>query len=221
MPALPCSPPSDTCSLTGESEAKRQQILDGARAVFAQHGFEGASMSAIAREANVSKGTLYNYFTCKAELFEAFVEQNCREKLPTALEPIKRNQPVRETLTAIAQAIINLTTLPESLMLYRIIISEAPHFPKLTDVFWKNGPKIAIETLAEWLSAQTRQGLLQVEDPVFAAELFFTMCQTRITHKKRFNMVIENEEAERQKVIHTVVDVFLSVHEKNSQPARV
>ncbi|OUI97095.1 TetR family transcriptional regulator, partial [Acetobacter orientalis] len=61
----PATPPSPC---TGESEAKRQQILAGAKVVFADHGFEGASMSAIARQAGVSKGTLYNYFTNKADL---------------------------------------------------------------------------------------------------------------------------------------------------------
>ena len=73
----PSATPPSQCS--GESEAKRQQILDGALVIFAAHGFEGASMSAIARESGVSKGTLYNYFTNKADLFAAFVEHNCRE----------------------------------------------------------------------------------------------------------------------------------------------
>jgi AcrR family transcriptional regulator len=41
---------------------KRRQIMDGAREVFLAQGFDGASMGEIARQAGVSKGTLYVYF---------------------------------------------------------------------------------------------------------------------------------------------------------------
>lgn len=157
----------------GESETKRQQILTGASAVFAEHGYEGASMSAIARQAAVSKGTLYNYFANKADLFAAFVEQCCREKLPVALAPVREDSPPREILTAVARAMVRLITQPDSLMLYRIIVSEAPRFPQLGAVFWENGSRVAIATLANWIREQEANGTLKTDDPVFAAEQFF------------------------------------------------
>src|SRR5277367_7024436 len=62
----------------GEDEnAKRHQIVDGARAVFLSQGFDAASMNDIARAAGVSKGTLYVYFRHKEQLFEAIVDQEC------------------------------------------------------------------------------------------------------------------------------------------------
>src|SRR5262245_46611359 len=57
---------------------KRRQILEGARHMFLAQGFDAASMGAIARQAGVSKGTLYVYFKSKEELFEAIVEEQCR-----------------------------------------------------------------------------------------------------------------------------------------------
>src|SRR5215510_11830309 len=56
---------------------KRRQIVTGARRVFLAQGFDAASMGAIAREAGVSKGTLYVYFKNKEELFEAIVDEQC------------------------------------------------------------------------------------------------------------------------------------------------
>src|SRR5438094_10423122 len=53
--------------------AKRRQIMQGARLVFLAQGFDGASMGEIARQAGVSKGTLYVYFDSKEALFEAIV----------------------------------------------------------------------------------------------------------------------------------------------------
>src|SRR5204863_4195978 len=63
-----------------EHSSKRRQILDGARKVFMDLGFDGASMNEIARASGVSKGTLYVYFADKSRLFEAIVEDEALEK---------------------------------------------------------------------------------------------------------------------------------------------
>src|SRR5450755_3854055 len=66
--------------LGDDDSSKRRQILDGARKVFLDLGFDGASMGEIARAAGVSKGTLYVYFADKNRLFEAIVEQEVLEQ---------------------------------------------------------------------------------------------------------------------------------------------
>ena len=71
----------------GSEAAKRRQIIDGARRVFLAQGFDAASMGEIAREAGVSKGTLYVYFKSKEELFEAIVEEQCRPAGRADLHP--------------------------------------------------------------------------------------------------------------------------------------
>src|ERR1700755_1354622 len=69
-----------TLRLVGEADsAKRRQIIEGARKVFMDLGFDGASMGEIARAAGVSKGTLYVYFDDKSRLFEASVEEESLE----------------------------------------------------------------------------------------------------------------------------------------------
>jgi AcrR family transcriptional regulator len=49
-------------------EARRNQILDAAAAVFAEKGFHRATTKEIAKTAGVSEGTIYNYFANKADL---------------------------------------------------------------------------------------------------------------------------------------------------------
>ena len=49
-------------------QARRNQILDAAAAVFAEKGFHRATTKEIARTACVSEGTIYNYFASKADL---------------------------------------------------------------------------------------------------------------------------------------------------------
>lgn len=54
-----------------ERERRRQQILVAAKRVFSEKGFHKATMEDIAREAELSPGTLYLYFKNKDELFSS------------------------------------------------------------------------------------------------------------------------------------------------------
>ena len=74
------STPNTIHLVAEEDSSKRRQILDGARKVFMDLGFDGASMNEIARAAGVSKGTLYVYFADKSRLFEAMVEEEALER---------------------------------------------------------------------------------------------------------------------------------------------
>lgn len=62
-----------------ESERRRRAILDAARRAFGHHGFAGATVEAIAREAGVSNGLLYQFFRNKEHLFEVVVDELIRD----------------------------------------------------------------------------------------------------------------------------------------------
>ena len=74
--------------------AKRQQILEGARRIFLQDGFDGASIGDIVRAAGVSKGTVYAYFPSKEKLFEALMVEDRRNQAE-ALFTHRRERPGR------------------------------------------------------------------------------------------------------------------------------
>lgn len=59
-----------------DKEAKRISLMEAAAQVFAREGFVGTKMAHVAREADVGKGTLYEYFASKDELFLS-VCQHC------------------------------------------------------------------------------------------------------------------------------------------------
>ena len=54
---------------------RRAEIVRHAIVEFARSGYAGADLDAIAANAGCSKGTLYNYFASKGELFSASVDQ--------------------------------------------------------------------------------------------------------------------------------------------------
>jgi len=63
----------------------REQLLDAAASVFAERGYSGASMEAIARAAGVTKGALYWNFESKADLFFSLLEERVDQRLRVLL----------------------------------------------------------------------------------------------------------------------------------------
>ncbi|HUK57186.1 MAG TPA: TetR/AcrR family transcriptional regulator [Nitrospiria bacterium] len=71
---------------------RKDLILKAAIKVFARRGFSRARTAAIAREARVAEGTIYNYFKSKDDLILTIFERTCREliqSLRAALNPIQ------------------------------------------------------------------------------------------------------------------------------------
>lgn len=92
-----------------EKSLRRKQISDAARKVFADKGFKGATVEDIAREAELSPGTLYLYFNSKDEIYfslnisilEFLIEQLEKIGKQRGLTPIQK-------IEALTQAFINL-----------------------------------------------------------------------------------------------------------------
>jgi TetR/AcrR family transcriptional regulator, transcriptional repressor of aconitase len=57
-------------------EARRQQILAGARACFARHGYEGATVRRLEEEIRLSRGAIFHHFRDKESLFLAVAEDD-------------------------------------------------------------------------------------------------------------------------------------------------
>jgi AcrR family transcriptional regulator len=57
-------------------EARPQELLEAALNLFVERGYAATRLDDVARQAGVSKGTLYLYFTNKEELFKAVVREN-------------------------------------------------------------------------------------------------------------------------------------------------
>ena len=197
------------------SPEKRAQILQGAAIVFAADGYEGASMARIATVAGVSKGTLYNYFNSKAALFSAYVTESCDRFLGHVFDGSEPGDDPAAALRGIGQRMVRMMLSDMGLTIYRVVISEAAQFPELARGFFEAGPARAIGFMAEWLAAETRRGRLAVADPSFAAEQFFTLCQTRLVMRRKLAMLPDPSGTEIAAVVDAAVAMFL----KTYQPA--
>src|SRR5437868_1990246 len=142
-----------------EDTSKRRQILDGARKVFMDLGFDGASMGEIARAAGVSKGTLYVYFSDKSGLFEAIVEQESVEQGEIAFN-FDPARDVATTLHEFGEAYIALICRPGGASAIRTVIAIAERMPELGRRYYECVLDKTINRLAGYLDVHVAAGEL-------------------------------------------------------------
>jgi AcrR family transcriptional regulator len=174
------APSRATLSLVGdEDSSKRRQILDGARKLFLELGFDAASMGEIARAAAVSKGTLYVYFTDKNRLFEAIVEEEVldQQKVAFNLDP---DRDVATTLREFGQAYIELLCRPGGGSAIRTVMAIAERMPEVGGRFYENVVAHTIARLAAYLDARGAAGDLKIDDSKLAASQFMMACQASL-----------------------------------------
>jgi AcrR family transcriptional regulator len=77
------------------AQARREQLLDAAKAVVAEHGFHGVSIESVARAAGVTRPIVYRHFDDLGTLLDALVERETlrallqlREVLPAGAEDL-------------------------------------------------------------------------------------------------------------------------------------
>jgi TetR/AcrR family transcriptional repressor of mexJK operon len=154
------------------SESKAESILAAATRTFLAGGFGAVSMDAIAREAGVSKATLYAHFAGKEDLFGAMVGRVCERYFETFSAGELDPHEVCASLTTLGRRFLELVLSPDAIAVHRIIVAEVTRFPALGEVFWHAGPERTLGQIEAFLRRATAIGALDIDDPRLAAEQF-------------------------------------------------
>lgn len=157
--------------------AKRAAILDAAKRLFLANGIDGTSMDTVAKEAGVSKLTVYSHFSDKETLFCAAIEAKCQNLLPMPIFELDAQQPIRATFTKIALAFLELIHNPEAIELQRLMGSLAASDAQMSRLFYEAGPLRTLNAMENLIHNACESGLLNVENPRQAAENFFSLLQ--------------------------------------------
>jgi AcrR family transcriptional regulator len=173
------SKPASLTVVETDDSSKRRQILDGARAVFMDRGFDGASMGEIARAAGVSKGTLYVYFADKNRLFEAIVEEECLEQGRIAFNFDPARDPAT-TLSEFGRAFIQVLCRPQGGSSLRTVMAIAERMPEVGRRFYDEVIAKTHRRLADYLDSQCAAGTLTIDDTTLAAGQFLEICKATL-----------------------------------------
>ena len=154
---------------------RRTELLTAARRVFGGHGFESATLEAIADEAKVAKGPIYLYFQSKQAIYDATFQDGMDELQRLSSERIAAaGNNLKQAIHAFVSARVNFFQgNPDC---YRIYITEKTRH--LTGQLPRRNPcRSSLETqtreLEEVFARATASGEVRAVDPVAAATAVF------------------------------------------------
>lgn len=147
---------------------RTRRILDGALRVFAEAGYSGTTMDAIAAAVGLSKPTLYQYFDSKETLFQAMMLGQ-RDRMMSVFEHPSALGMVHD-LHSFAWDYADVVLRPEMLSLARLIIGEVQRFPEIGRAYQASGPDRLLAGIMAYLDSQRRAGRLVFDDAELAAQ---------------------------------------------------
>lgn len=200
-----------TLAREARREDRRDAILDVAYECFVAEGYGATSMSTIAARLGGSKGTLYNYFKSKEELFEAFVRRTCTH-LREQIENFPDDGDVRERLVNMAWEFIDHLMSPEAIAIHRLVVGEGERFPELARLFYEAGPGPGVPRAAELVRRLMDQGVLRDADPVQAAHQFKDLALSGLFHLRLWGIIKDPTPEQRRKHAEVAVDTFMRAY---------
>lgn len=196
----------------GGNAAKREQVMGAAKTLFLDLGFTGTSMDAVAREAGVSKATVYAHFASKEDLFEAMIARGSAERFSHLLDADLDRLDVEDALHQIAHDFMGVLSAPESMKTMRAVMSEVARLPDLAARFYRAGPGRVLAALTDYLSRAQARGALVMDDPRTAAEMFFGMIRGDFHMRRLLGLADHPEQAELTRLADAAVTLFLKAH---------
>ncbi len=152
--------------LAGEVDAR---ILDAARKVFLERGFEGASIDEIAKVARSGKPTIYARFRDKRALFTAVVTRDILSRISEFKAEVPTGATIEERLTSAASTLLHWGLDSERIALMRLAIAEARRFPDLASTVSRTARDLSTELGVRLLGELTQSDELR-SLPAFAPE---------------------------------------------------
>jgi TetR/AcrR family transcriptional regulator, mexJK operon transcriptional repressor len=202
----------------GQTNSKAESILAAAKRTFLAAGFGAVSMDTIAREAGVSKATVYAHFAGKEELFGAVIGRECELYFARFSAGELDPRDVRTSLTVLGRRFLELLLSPDSIALYRIILGEVRRFPGLGEVFWRAGPERQRAQIESFLQNAIATGTLAPADTRLAAEQFVSLVRGDIQLRHVLRLESDADRRVVSAAVEDAVATFLRAFECQSEP---
>lgn len=186
---------------------RTEKILQAAASVFCEVGYSRASMDRIARQADVSKATLYNHFPGKSALFRTAV-QRASEALVENLDQVELSGlALPEALECLGRCYLAFLLDEKRLAVIRAVVAESQNDPELGRIFHEVGPTIAQRAVARLLRRRVESGELSVRSVDEAARDFLALLRGDLFWRALLRVNVQD--VDRGHYLRQVVTQFL------------
>jgi AcrR family transcriptional regulator len=163
-----------------DATLKSERLMTVATSYFAEHGFNGTTIDAIAQAADMGKQAVYTRFTDKERLFDAVV-QRLKETAVFHDLPPDDGRPLAEGLPARIAAIFADATKPYSMTVSKLALREGHRFPDVVPLLVEGTQQRFTRPLASYIAARQRAGDVREIDPLQAAGMCIDLILAEIT----------------------------------------
>lgn len=197
-------------------EARRRDredaILAVAQSHFLEHGYAATTMSAIAATLGGSKGTLWNYFPNKEDLFSAVLRRATAAYHARLARILDEHGELEPTLTCFAADLLQQVTLPESVALHRLAIAEAGRSPTMGAIFFEIAPRHTRALLGKFLLGAMERGQLRHADAARSAHTLITLILSGCHQKMVWGQLDKPTVDQMKADVAFAVDCFLRAY---------
>jgi AcrR family transcriptional regulator len=159
------------------SVSSRESILEAAKQLFLQHGYDAVNMDELALAAGISRRTLYNQFSGKQTIFRAMIERQWSQLDRGDEAELTARSDVADVLREVARRTLALVMRPDHVALVRMVIAESRRFPWISEEFYRIGGRPRMQLFIAYLRDLARHGLLACEYPELAAYQFIGLLE--------------------------------------------
>jgi AcrR family transcriptional regulator len=200
-------------------EARPQELLDAALALFVEKGFAATRSDEVAVRAGVSKGTLYLYYPSKEELLKAVIQQNLSQLIAEGSGIADEFEgPTAELLAFLMHTWWDRVGNTPAGGIHKIMMSEVRNFPEIAEFYRDEVIQPANDLLMRTLRRGIERGefrevpIAEVTHVLFAPLIFMAL------HKHSFGACpADGMDIDADRVIATHIDLVL--HGLLNQPA--
>lgn len=204
----------------GISVDKYDRIIDVAYEMFPAKGFSATKMEDIAKQAGVSKQTIFNRFETKDKLFCEVIEGICRRHCPSEILLHDKTATPTKILSAIGNGFLAMISSPKGVAFHRLVMNESHTKPKIGKFFFDFGPLKMQQLLVDYLNRNVALGIFEIPDTEKASNQFFALLKGRFHLRVALRVKPAPAKSEIKEHIDETVSIFLKLylHQKHSSP---
>ena len=181
-----------------EKERRRQQIIIAAKRVFSKKGFNKATMEDIAKEAELSPGTLYLYFKNKEELY-ASLSLRILQYLHIRVTHVNKEQDLdtKQKLKALMDAMYDVYDFDPLIIINMFHLQSSETLKNLSDQLLaeiKDLSGKSIGAIAKIFEEGIKEGVYSKMHPVAMADIFWSMFSGVVLWEASKNIVSSDKD---------------------------
>ncbi|KYQ83884.1 TetR/AcrR family transcriptional regulator [Acinetobacter vivianii] len=154
---------------------KRAKILQAAKSIFLKMGYHATNMNQIAKEAGVTKLTVYNHFQDKNNLFMCAIQESCEESIRAKQFELTADSDFKQALLLMCQRALNIIYLPEALKLDCVLFELAAEQSPLTRQFFDASHTRMCHVWCDFFEQAIAFKFIQTDEPIKQTELIISL----------------------------------------------